>query len=210
MAKIKIGWAEVDITPKKGTKIGLAGQFFERITDEVESPISVTAFALESGDEQMIICSCDLVGVANNLVRLVKEKLVSYKEINPDKVIINAIHTHTSYVYAQDNELLRGKETSLMAGNSVQYLKTIIPKDMEYVPLTSGEKGMDPNDALAFLVDKITEAIVCAWENRKEGYYKNEFGRAVVGMCRRVCYDDGSALMWGDQLLSLQILQLCS
>ena len=41
MSKLKFGWSEVDITPKKGTKIGLCGQFFERITDEVESPISV-------------------------------------------------------------------------------------------------------------------------------------------------------------------------
>ena len=31
MGKLKFGWAEVDITPKKGQKIGLAGQFFERI-----------------------------------------------------------------------------------------------------------------------------------------------------------------------------------
>ena len=36
---IKIGWAEVDITPEKGTKIGLEGQFFERVTDEVESRV---------------------------------------------------------------------------------------------------------------------------------------------------------------------------
>jgi len=27
MAKLKFGWAEVDITPTKGTKISLAGQF---------------------------------------------------------------------------------------------------------------------------------------------------------------------------------------
>ena len=36
MAKIKIGWAEVDITPEKGKKISLAGQFFERISEYVE------------------------------------------------------------------------------------------------------------------------------------------------------------------------------
>ena len=42
MSKIKMGWSEVDMTPKKGSKISLAGQFFERITDEVESPITVT------------------------------------------------------------------------------------------------------------------------------------------------------------------------
>ena len=73
MSKIKFGWAEVDITPKKGQKIGLAGQFFERITDEVESPISVTALTIDSGSEQVIMCSCDLVSVDDNLNKIVKE-----------------------------------------------------------------------------------------------------------------------------------------
>lgn len=31
-----------------------------------------------------------------------------------------------------------------------------------------------------------------------EALYTNEFGRAAVGMCRRVSYDDGSGQMWGD------------
>ena len=73
MSKLKFGWAEVDITPKKGTKIGLAGQFFERITDEVESPISVTALTIDSGDDYVITCSCDLVCVGDNLNKIVKE-----------------------------------------------------------------------------------------------------------------------------------------
>lgn len=46
MSKIKIGWAEVDITPNQ--KISLAGQFYERGSDVVESRLYVTAFALES------------------------------------------------------------------------------------------------------------------------------------------------------------------
>ena len=87
MSKLKFGWAEVDITPKKGTKIGLAGQFFERNTDEVESTISVTAFAVESGNENMIICSCDLGAISDNLNLLTKEKLKAHSGINPDKVI---------------------------------------------------------------------------------------------------------------------------
>ena len=28
--------------------------------------------------------------------------------------------------------------------------------------------------------------------------YAQGFGRAAEGLCRRVCYDDGSAKMWGD------------
>ena len=186
---LKTGWAEVDITPEKGTKIGLAGQFFERITDEVESRITVTAFALESGADRVVIASCDLVAVGNNLHKLVKEKVTAkYPELK-DKIITNAIHTHTSYVYTR-----KGTDS----GSSLGVLKQMLPKGMEYKPLVSSEKMLDPDVALEFLADKITDAICKAWENRAEGYYANAFGRAVVGMNRRVCYDDGSAKMWGD------------
>lgn len=75
MSKIKIGWSEVDITPEKGTKIGLSGQFYDRITGEVESPVTVTAFALENGDDQVIICSCDLACIAQNLYNKVIDKI---------------------------------------------------------------------------------------------------------------------------------------
>ena len=45
MGKILIGWAEESIIPKK--KASLAGQFFERISQFVESDITVTAMAVE-------------------------------------------------------------------------------------------------------------------------------------------------------------------
>ena len=189
---LKFGWAEVDITPKKGTKIGLAGQFFERITDEVESPITVTAFTIESGNDYVIMCACDLVSVADNLNKRVKERLAKDGIINPDKVILSAIHTHTSYVYT-NKSLIKSN-----SGSSFDYLKKIIPENMQYKPLVSSEERMNPDDALEFIANKIVEAVIASWENRKEGYYRNAFGRAAVGMCRRVCYDDGSALMWGD------------
>ncbi len=189
MSKIKMGWSEVDITPKKGTKINLAGQFFERITDEVESPITVTAFALESGDDQMIICSCDLVSVTKNLHDLVKEKLKGKLSISTDKIIINAIHSHTSYDY---------KIEGVSSGSSLDVLKQMLPEDMQYKMLVSNEDCLKPEDALIFLADKIAEAILTAWNDRSEGYFECAFGRAAVGMNRRVCYDDGSAKMWGD------------
>ena len=43
---LKFGWFETDITPKQ--KIALEGEFFERVTDEVETPITVTALAIEA------------------------------------------------------------------------------------------------------------------------------------------------------------------
>ncbi|MBQ9756108.1 MAG: hypothetical protein IJV99_00750, partial [Clostridia bacterium] len=192
MAKIKIGWSEVDITPKQ--KISLAGQFYERVSDVVESPLTVTAFAVESGDDQMIIASCDLGGVAQNLNRMVKERLQGKLPISTDKVILSAIHTHTSYTYKQQRTL-----SYVIQEN---YLRKSLPKDMEYLSKVSGEKFMDPEEALYFLADKIAEAVLKAWENRTEGYYQCAFGRAPVGMCRRAVYDDGSARMWGETNLA--------
>lgn len=191
MNKIKIGWSEVDFTPEKGVKISLAGQFYERITDEVESPVTATAFALECGNEQLIMCSCDLVSIGENLNALVKERVCSVIPVSPDKIIISAIHTHTSYVYDRSG----GNKCS---SSSLSYLTKTIPEDMQYVPLVSNEKCMSPKDSLNLLVEKISQSIIEAWENRCEGFYQNAFGRAVVGHCRRVCYDDGSAKMWGD------------
>ena len=196
MSKIKIGWSEVDITPKKGTKINLAGQFFERITDEVESPLAVTAFALESGDDQMIICSCDLVSIGVNLNEMVKENIKDKISVSPDKVIIGAIHSHTSYVYKAQGAL--AKKLNGQSASTLDVLKKVVPEDMAYQPLVSNEDCMSPEDALDMLVEKISEAIINAWNNRKPAFYQNAFGRAVVGMNRRAVYDDGSAKMWGE------------
>ena len=47
MNKIKIGWSEVSIVPE-GRKVDLVGQFYERISDVVETPIAVTALAMDT------------------------------------------------------------------------------------------------------------------------------------------------------------------
>ena len=47
-------------------------------------------------------------------------------------------------------------------------------------------------------MDRISAAVLKAWENREESSFSNAFGRAAVGMCRRATYSDGSAQMWGE------------
>ena len=61
MSALKIGWGEINITPDK--KISLAGQFAERISEYVEKPLTATALAVDSGDEQMVLVSCDLASI---------------------------------------------------------------------------------------------------------------------------------------------------
>ena len=73
MNKLLIGWSEVSITPNK--KVSLSGQFAERISTYVEKKLTATAMAVQVGDEQMVLVSCDLVGVACNLVDAIRENL---------------------------------------------------------------------------------------------------------------------------------------
>lgn len=53
---LKFGWSEKSITPE--APVYLDGQFYERVSKGVETPITVTAWAVESEDDSMIICSC--------------------------------------------------------------------------------------------------------------------------------------------------------
>jgi len=75
----------------------------------------------------------------------------------------------------------------------------LLPEGKQYKAyVTADENVMTPEEAGEFIAEKIAIAAAKAWENRTEALYSNEFGRAAVGMCRRVSYDDGSGQMWGD------------
>ena len=49
MEKVLIGWAEESLVPDM--KVALAGQFYERISEYVESDITATAMAIDNGEE---------------------------------------------------------------------------------------------------------------------------------------------------------------
>jgi len=194
--KIKIGWAEKDITPNQ--KIRIAGQFYERVSDVVETPISVTALALESDDgEQAVICSCDLACISEGLVSLVRAELSGTDGLDLNKIIIGATHTHTSYQYDEASGIERVDDSNSSIDSSVDILKRYLPNGKKYISLESSP-AMDEYEVLIYLSQRIAAAIKEAWKKRDYGSFANEFGRAAVGMCRRVVYSDGSAKMWGD------------
>lgn len=190
MSKIRIGWAEESIVPEK--KVSLAGQFFERISEYVESEISVTAMAVESAGEQMILASVDVAALSEPILNLAREKFAALiTEVDADKLIVCATHTHTSVKMSLKKQKLNR--------NTVSVLEEFLPKGKEYKPLvTADESVLTPEEGAQLVTDKIALAAKKAWDNRQEAKFSNEFGRAAVGMCRRVSYNDGSARMWGD------------
>ena len=111
MSKIKIGWSEQSIVPE-GRKVDLVGQFYERISDEVETPISITALALECGDDAAIFCVCDLVSVSSALLRAVRDAIPD-GILPKDKIMMSVIHTHTSIHLCRDIQDDRELESSI-------------------------------------------------------------------------------------------------
>lgn len=192
MSRLLIGWAEESIVPDK--KVSLAGQFFERISEYVESEITATAMAVESDGEEMILVSADIIKCDEELLALIRGKFEQYgMDIDSRKLMVAATHTHTSHV-------IRVKNTNkFKIPSTTEILEEFLPEGKKYTQLvTPDDSVMTPEEAGEFIAERIALAAKKAWENRAESYYTNEFGRAVVGMCRRVSYDDGSAQMWGD------------
>lgn len=202
MSKIKIGWAEEIFELTK--PISLMGQFAERISEYTEKPLTVTALAVDSDEEQMVLCSTDLVSVSAPFVQEIRKRLEGNKiGLEPEKVVISAIHTHTGPGYIGKGVGVR----NLIKGgdNTRKILEAELPKDKKYIekaPLKDNDNIMSDEAITEELVDKIAKAILRAWKTRADGSFVNAFGRAVVGMCRRVCYSDGTAKMWGDTNLA--------
>ena len=96
MNKIKIGWAEADITPEN--KVELYGQYYQRISKGIHSRLGGSVLALESDNgEQGIMISVDSAFLSskflNELRDNLKDKLTT---LDVSKIIMNAIHTHSA------------------------------------------------------------------------------------------------------------------
>ena len=97
MSKLLIGWAEESITPN--VPVSLVGQFYERISQYVETPLTVTALAIEAGGDHAIIVSGDLTSASYSLLSQIREHLTDVEDLDPIKVTLGATHTHTSVSY---------------------------------------------------------------------------------------------------------------
>ena len=183
-SKLLIGWASKDITPEKPA--ALAGQFYVRISKQALDPITATALAIESvgednAGEQVIMVSCDLIWIPDDSRLAIGFGTIDRRSRDgcaiwsnrccpvsiPGKLFLNATHTHTA---------------PIMAGG--------------WCPEQS-EEVMTPSEYVDFLLSRLAEAVVEAWNGRKPGGASWALSHAVVAHNRRAVYLDGSAKMYG-------------
>ena len=195
MSQLKFGWSEISITPDK--KVSLYGQFAERIAEYVEKPLTATAMAVECGDDQLIMCSCDLESVHDDLIADIRKNLAGNEYgIDPAKIIFNAIHTHCGPNHQSPAD--KGKAKGFVTLRRV--LESYLAPGQVYVESAdlSDPEVATAEEVYVMLIERLSKVCIDAWNARKPGGFSNAFGRAAVGMCRRVDYSDGTAQMWGD------------
>lgn len=174
----RVGWAWADITPDG--PVMLAGQFHTRISEAVMDPISVTAMVFESaapGAEPVrgVMVGCDLASICDPLIEAVRERLgTRLPELDPMCVVLNATHTHAA----------PESRTRVMGGEVASSIE-----------LELG--AMDPTDYVAFAADRVTDAIVRAWNGREPAGIGFGLDHATVGYNRRNCYYSGETRMYG-------------
>lgn len=172
---LKIGWASVDITPDRPVLI--SGQNNARISEGVMDPVIATALAIESGNgaasEKIIMIGCDLSQIrmetyplhnkppeSGDLWSNVRKLLTkSIPEVDPERIVLNATHTHSGPYYSSEP-------------NS---------KEMYGIEL---DNVMSPLECLDFLSGRLAKAAEQAWKDRKPGGISYGFDHAVIGQGR--------------------------
>jgi hypothetical protein len=169
--ELLVGAATISITPDK--PVALDGQFGTRVSKGIDNPVTATAVALEARVggkpvDQAVLVSCDLVGIRPHVPQPLRDRLRKrLPDFDPRKLVLTATHTHTAPVTEEG--------------------KYQIPP----------QGVMQPRAYSEFLVERLEQLVVKAWQGRRPGRVGWGLGHAVVGYNRRAVYADRSAVMYG-------------
>lgn len=91
---MRAGFYEVEITPPLGSSI--PGYFYLRKSTGVKQKLYAKAAVVESGDNCVAFVAFDTLDVPKNADKVIKERVAANTPIEPDSIVIAAIHSHTS------------------------------------------------------------------------------------------------------------------
>ncbi|HQK92439.1 MAG TPA: hypothetical protein PLD23_02985 [Armatimonadota bacterium] len=174
---IRMGWAHRDITPNG--PVAIRGQFNLRIATRIEDPLTLTALALEAGDDHVILVSIDSCTADQQVIDDSRAALAQrLPDVEAAKLIVCGTHTHTAPFASAEVGLQREED----------YLAALRERYPDYV--TTAEYSAQVTEALV-------DAVCDAWNARTEGHIGFGYAHAVVGENRRVRYFDNRAQMYG-------------
>ena len=181
-AKLKIGWAQCSITPDG--PVLMEGQMYQRYSRYVHDPITATALALDNGAQSAIFVTMDMTEVPLHALEPLRLALEPWPEIAFDNISFQVTHTHNSTSFYDD---------FMRAENEKVYDPAILPKFDCPDNLVYGEAGQ------RFLVERLRDLIVDAWEHRSPGGISFAHEYAAVAFNRRPQFGpEQESIMYGD------------
>lgn len=170
---IRVGFGKKDITPE--LRVQLRGQNYDRIASEVHDSLYATAVAWESADSgmQAIVVSIDNIVIdGTGLIEDVRDYVEGKLDGFSDvkNILLFGTHIHTG-PWLYDCDWSSSEQFETSGSEYYQYL-----------------------------VPRVGDAVLAAWNDRKEGSLSHIEGSAEVGWCRIVRYKDGKDEMYGSPL----------
>ena len=174
---LDVGWATTDITPPK--PVALIGQLHKRLSTGVRDPLTATVLALETRadrghKEQAVMVSCDVLFIQRATQQRLREMVqAQLPDLDARKLFLHATHTHTGPGF--------------------------IDSTFKGLYDVSHDAGAMPASAYAeFFLDRVSQAVVQAWQNRQAGGLSWALSQAVVGFNRRAHFAGGTTVMYGN------------
>ncbi len=100
VGSLRVGVAEVDITPPLG--FPMAGYYHERLAEGMIDPLKAKAIVFRDGDTAAALVVCDLIGIATDLSREVRQRAAEKTGIPASHIVISATHSHTAPDYMKE------------------------------------------------------------------------------------------------------------
>jgi neutral ceramidase len=97
-ADLRIGTAEVDITPRLG--IPLAGYYSERGAEGVHDPLRAKVIVLEEDGTKVALVSLDLISTLRSTVVAARALIEKETGIPGKNIMISATHSHTGPIFS--------------------------------------------------------------------------------------------------------------
>lgn len=126
---LHVGMAEVDITPPLG--FPMAGYYHERLAEGTIDPLKAKAIVFRDGETQSALVVCDLIGIATDLSKAIREKAAERTGIPADHIVVSATHSHTAPDYMKELYLKLGGEPQEPA--RADYIEKLINGPVEAI-----------------------------------------------------------------------------
>jgi hypothetical protein len=128
-SSLRVGIAEADITPPLGFPI--AGYYHERLAEGMIDPLKAKAIVFRDGEMQSALVVCDLIGIATDLSKAIRQRASEKTGIPAANIVISATHSHTAPDYMKELYLKLGSERQDPA--RAAYIEKIIDGPVEAI-----------------------------------------------------------------------------